>query len=206
MKREPRGVFPLQTLEFRLSGRRACETKPIGAGIGFQGSGVCDLARAPRPLPLGLLCETKPISIRPVPEVTSLQKTRYIDSFESCGREKQSQFPPGPGVLCGCGWRGRAYNAARERLGMVFVRTSDGEKELLDGQHSDQASGPPARGRRVGRFPFGVRHCQSITWTERLCHWTRDRGPNSVAPFDVAFRHGGRIIAGNEDYDRNLAA
>ncbi len=40
---------------------RTCETKPIGEGIGVQGSGGSDLIPDTRPLTPALLCGTKPI-------------------------------------------------------------------------------------------------------------------------------------------------
>jgi hypothetical protein len=45
----------------RLGGRDSRETKPIGIGIGSQGSGVSNLTPDTRPLTPGLLCETNPI-------------------------------------------------------------------------------------------------------------------------------------------------
>ena len=43
---------------------QSCETKPIGEGLGVQGSGISSLKPDPRPLTPELPCETKPISAR----------------------------------------------------------------------------------------------------------------------------------------------
>ncbi len=80
-----------QTKPIRRCGR-TCETKPIGQGIGFRGSGVSDLTTQARARSAELPCETNPIGARTPGAVSAGKKGRYEEWHATRAKKKQSQI------------------------------------------------------------------------------------------------------------------
>ena len=80
----------------------------------------------------GRLCKTKPIFKGLIMEITSLQKSGYGGFTQSCGREKRTQFASEADGTFRLRTAGQDLQYGKPP-GIVLVRTSHGERELLNG-------------------------------------------------------------------------
>ncbi len=93
-RRPPPRVNCAKQSQKSVAGRKAAvQTKPIGEGIRFRGSGIGKMTSETRPMTPGLSRETKPIAVGAELKLSYVQEKSYVARTCFIGSAKQSQFP-----------------------------------------------------------------------------------------------------------------